>query len=441
MDKSVFFERRQRVIGQLAANSVMIIPAAREVTRSRDTEYPFRQDSYFYYLTGFNEPDAWLVLSNSDEHEQHILYCRDKDPQAEIWQGIRLGPEQAEIQLGIEAADALEQFEEQLSELLNQKSRLYYVRGVDNEADELIFSCLDMLQQAARQGMSAPTQIEDWRPMLDDMRLIKDQHEIALMQKAADISVLAHQRAMQSSQAGKMEYQLEADILHEFASHGARYPAYSTIVGSGGNACILHYTNNDSELKNGDLVLIDAGAEYQGYAADITRTFPVNGRFTPEQKELYQLVLSAQQAAFEQVKPDSTMVNASEAAVKIITQGLLDLGILSGELQDNIEQQSYRDFFMHGIGHWLGLDVHDVGSYKVNGDNRPLKPGMVLTIEPGIYISQTAEVDAKWRGIGIRIEDNLLVTDEGHINLTQAAPKSIVDIETLMEKRWGEQLA
>ncbi|WP_416307739.1 Xaa-Pro aminopeptidase [Neptunicella sp. SCSIO 80796] len=430
-----FAQRRQAVIEQMSANSIAVVAAAREVTRSRDTEYAFRQDSDFYYLTGFNEPEAWLILSNSDEHPQHILFCRDKDAEAEVWQGRRLGPEQAESQLGIEFCLSINELDEQLLVLLNNKQRLLFAQGQDSQADQRIFAMLADLRNAPKQTRNAPPLIEDIRPLLHEMRLFKSAAEAELMQQAAEISGRAHIRAMNYCRPGVFEYQLEAEIQHEFAMSGARHPAYSTIVGGGDNGCILHYTENNDELADGELVLIDAGAEYQGYAADITRTFPVNGRFSEPQKALYELVLKAQSAAFDMIRPGNTLAQASDQVVEIITRGLIDLGILQGELRQNIEDKSYRQYFMHGLGHWLGLDVHDVGDYKIAQQDRPFKPGMVLTIEPGIYIAKDSPVAEQWQGIGIRIEDNLLVTDDGYQNLTASVPKTVAELEALMTCR------
>ena len=315
--------------------------------------------------------------------------------------------------------------------------KIYISQGHNVDADDLVFSLLQVLRDAPKQSKQAPSSLIDVRIILDEMRLIKSDNEIDTMRQAAAVATQAHIRAMRFVDVGKNEYHLEAEIHHEFAMQGAKYPAYGTIVGAGDNACILHYTENNKCLKAGDLVLIDAGCEWQGYASDITRTFPVSGIFSTEQKQLYQLVLNAQLAAFDMIKPNNTIKQASDAAIAVITQGLIELGILKGALADNIEQQTYRKFYMHGLSHWLGLDVHDVGHYKMDGQDRPLKPGMVLTVEPGIYIAPDAEVDGKWCGTGIRIEDNLLITQSGHENLTEAAPKTISDIEALMTKKSG----
>jgi Xaa-Pro aminopeptidase len=439
MDNPEFLTRQKHLLQEMQPNSICLVPAANLVTRSRDTEYPFRQDSYFYYLCGFPEPEAWLVLSNHEKYSNGlcVLFCLEKDPTMEIWHGRRSGPDQAKLQYPVNMAFAIDELDEQLLDLMNGHQHLYFAQGHDHEADEFVFTILQTLRDAPKQSKQAPSSVIDVRVILDEMRLFKSASEINMMRAAAAVATQAHIRAMQFVEAGKNEYHLEAEIHHEFAMQGAKYPAYGTIVGAGDNACILHYTEDNQELKSGDLVLIDAGCEWQGYASDITRTFPVSGQFSPQQKQLYQLVLDAQLAAFEVIKPNNTIKQASDAAIAVITQGLIDLDILKGELADNIEQQTYREFYMHGLSHWLGLDVHDVGNYKIDGQDRPLKPGMVLTVEPGIYIAPDADVDSKWCGTGIRIEDDLLITQSGHENLTLAAPKTISDIEALMTKKNG----
>lgn len=430
-----FVRRRQQLLDLMQPDSIALIPSAREVTRSRDTEFVFRQDSDFYYLSGFNEPDSWLLLSNRVEQPGSILFCRPKDVMAEIWQGRRMGPEMAAEQLQIEQAISIDKMEGHWLQMANGASHLYFAQGHYDFADTRVFALLDALRSAPKQGLKAPVAQIDIRGFIHEMRLFKSEVEIDLMSQACEISARAHKRAMGFVQHGCYEYQLEAELHHEFAMAGARQPAYGTIVGGGDNGCILHYTENASELKDGDLVLIDAGAEYFGYAADITRTFPVSGQFSPEQKMLYQLVLDAQIAAFDLIKPGTTLKQATERASEVITQGLIELGLLEGELEENLQGQTYRQFFMHGLGHWLGLDVHDVGEYKVDGQERPFEAGMVLTVEPGIYVSHDANVEAKWKGIGIRIEDNLLITAEGHKNLTTSVPKEIDEIENWMQNK------
>ncbi|MFT2090242.1 Xaa-Pro aminopeptidase [Paraglaciecola sp. 2405UD69-4] len=434
MNTADFSQARQGLLQAMLPNSIAIVPAASLVTRSRDTHFPFRQDSYFQYLTGFPEPDAYLVLSNHTEYANglSVLFCLDKDPEQEIWHGRRYGPKQAKKHFKLDMAFPLEELDGLLFDLIDCHQHLYFAQGHNPSTDELVFEILEGLRCAHKQGRRAPSCIIDIRVILDEMRLIKSDAEIQIIRKAADIACKAHIRAMTFSQAGKNEYHLEAEIHHEFAMHGAKHPAYGTIVGSGGNACILHYTENNQALRQGDLVLIDAGCELQGYAADITRTFPVSGTFSKEQRQLYEIVLEAQLQAFTLIKPNNTIQQANDLVKEVITQGLIDLGILKGELAENIEQQTYREYYMHGLSHWLGLDVHDVGHHKVDGQDRALKPGMVLTVEPGIYIAPDAKVDRKWQGIGIRIEDNLLITENGYENLTQAAPKTIAEIEDIM---------
>ena len=427
-DKDEFQHRRQTLLARMQPNSLCLIPGANLQVRSRDTHYPFRQDSYLQYLSGFPEPDAYLVLSNAEAFPNglSILFCLAKDPKREIWQGRRCGPGNAKKQYGIDLAFGEDELEDRLAEVMDGHQHLYFAQGEYAYADELVFSCL------GSQSMQPPCSINDVRPLLDDMRLFKSPGELALMEEAGRISVGAHIRAMCMAKPGCFEYQLAAEIHHEFAMHGATHPAYGTIVAGGENACILHYTQNSQVLCDGDLVLIDAGGEWQGYAADITRTFPVSGRFSVAQKQLYQLVLDAQSAAIECLKPGNTLKQATDCAIKIITQGLINLGLLQGELASNIREHRYRAFFMHGLSHWLGLDVHDVGDYKVSDQDRPLEIGMVLTVEPGIYIAMNAKVDSRWRGIGIRIEDNVVITAGGYKNLTAGAPKQIWEIEELM---------
>ncbi|WP_342804991.1 Xaa-Pro aminopeptidase [Alteromonas sp. M12] len=427
-------KRRQILRERMLPNSIAVIPAANMVTRSNDTEFPFRQDSDFHYLSGFPEADAYLVISNSPLMGDvfSALFCLPKDELAEIWQGRRIGAEAAPADYEVDIAHPLDDILVGLTSYLNGHENLYFARGHHGPSDALMDEVLVNLRNAPKQSKIAPSCEFDIRILLHEMRLFKSDFEISIMRQAAEISCDAHIAAMKFSEVGKNEFHLEATIHHHFAMHGAKSPAYSTIVGSGDNGCILHYTENNCELQDNTLVLIDAGAELQGYAADITRTFPVNGRFSEPQKALYQLVLDAQLASFALFKPGSTFKAASDKAIEVLTRGLIELGLLSGDLEDNIEQQNYRQFFMHGLGHWLGLDVHDVGNYKVAGADREFEPGMVMTVEPGLYVSETAEVDPKWKGIGIRIEDNIVITEDGYEVLTDKVPKTIADIENLM---------
>lgn len=427
---ATFQRRREHYMSAMAENAIAIIPANVEVTRSRDTEYAFRQSSDFHYFTGFPEPDAFLVML-ADE-KKSILFVRDKDELAEIWTGRRYGAQQAQVTFGVDEAYPLSEFDERALQLLNKRSSLYYARGVNAAIDQRIFGLIDQLAAQPKRGFVAPATVTDSRLLGNEMRLIKDNDEIAIMREAGRISAEAHCLAMKASAEGVTEYQLEAEILYHFAKNGARQPAYASIVGAGDNACILHYTENADVLQNDELVLIDAGCELQGYAADITRTFPANGKFTEPQKALYQIVLDAQEAAIAECVPGNTFEDAKQACLNTLVSGLVALDILQGDVGTLIKEEAFKPFFMHGLGHWLGLDVHDVGEYKRNGDDRPFVPGMVFTIEPGLYFSPTADVEPKYRGIGIRIEDNILITDAGHENLTAGVPKTIEAIEALM---------
>lgn len=432
MHAAIYQQRRQTLLAQLPANSVAILTAAHEQTRSRDTEYLFRQHSDFWYYTGFNEPEALLLLIKDQQSQtQALLLCRDKDPLAELWQGKRLGQAGVTATLGLAAASISEQ-QQQLTTAINGKTAVYLNLGEHSALEQQLSSIMHTLRQREKRGDSAPVALHDLRPLSSEQRLRKDADELALMRQAAQISVQAHHRAMQFSHAGGFEYQLEAEILHEFAMNGARFAAYNTIVGSGENGCILHYTENNQPLTNGDLVLIDAGCELKGYAADISRTFPVNGKFSNEQTAIYQLVLDAQLACIAAIKPGITFADLNAIAEHILTEGLVKLGILHGDLTELITNKACKQYFMHGIGHWLGLDVHDVGAYRVAGADRPFEPGMVLTIEPGLYIAPHSTADKKWWGLAVRIEDNILVTAQGHDNLTKACVKTISDIEQLM---------
>ncbi|MFC4654797.1 Xaa-Pro aminopeptidase [Rheinheimera marina] len=432
MNTAIYQQRRDALLAQMPANSVALIPSAQELTRSRDTEFPFRQDSDLNYLTGFPEPESLLILSKAEHGEsRHLLLCRAKDVLAEVWQGRRFGPEAAKSQFGLDTA-CIDQLDTVLLDALNKKQTLVYAEGTYAAFDAKVAETLKTLRLYPKRGYQAPTVQQDLRPLIAELRLFKDAAEQELMRKAGYISALGHRRAMQAAKAGVFEYQLEAHIVHEFAMHGARKVGYNTIVGGGENGCILHYTDNNDALRDGDLVLIDAGAEYQGYTGDITRTFPVNGKFSAAQAALYQVVLNAQYAACAAVKPGNSMNDAVAAAQRELTKGLLALGILQGELEQLIQDNACKQYFIHGLGHWLGLDVHDVGAYQKDGSARPFEPGMVLTIEPGLYIPTGSACDAKWWGLAVRIEDNLLVTRDGHDNLTEAVPKEVAQIEALM---------
>ena len=420
LPKEEFGERRTRVFAQMQPNSALLIFSEIEKRRNNDCTYPFRQDSYFWYLTGFNEPNAALLLLKTEQAEKAIIFLRPRDPLLETWNGRRLGVERAPQQLNVNEAYSIEELATVLPKILKNLTALYYVPEIHTWGDKLVTESAVSFRE-----------ILDWRPMLSEMRLIKSPNEIRLMQQAGQITALAHIKAMQTTRPNRFEYEIESDILHEFNRHCARFPSYNAIVAGGSNACILHYTENNQPLKDGDLVLIDAGCEFAMYAGDITRTFPVNGKFSQPQREIYELVLKAQKRAIELLVPGNSIKQANDEVIRIKTQGLVDLGILKGDVDTLIEQQAYRQFYMHGLGHWLGLDVHDVGSYGQD-KQRILEIGMVITVEPGIYISEDADVPEQYKGIGVRIEDNLLMTEYGNKILTAAAPKEIADIENLM---------
>lgn len=428
---SEYQTRRSAILAKMQPNSVCVIGSAQLVTRSNDTEYVFRQDSYFWYLTGFDEPDSvLLLLKDAQGQTRQVISCQPKDALAEIWHGRRLGCVAAVALLGVDEALSSEALTQTFTQLFSGVDIVYslFIQPIKSQIDECILS----LKRVPKQGDLAPTQRIDCQAWLDAMRLIKSPAELALMAKVGKISAQAHCVAMQVCQPDMNEFQLEAHIQFEFAKHGARQPAYTTIVGGGENACILHYTQNNQVLNAGELVLIDAGGELDGYAGDITRTFPVNGSFTDDQAALYQIVLNAQMAAIELLQPNTLIADANHAVIEIITQGLIDLGVLTGCLADNIDNLTYRQYFMHGLGHYLGLDVHDVGAYSIGGKACPLQPGMVMTVEPGIYIAPGSPCPARFHGIGIRIEDNIVITSSGNRVLTDDVPKTIVAIEALM---------
>ena len=432
MTQQEYLQRRQKLLAQMPSGSAALIFAAPEAIRSADTEYPYRQSSDFSYFTGFNEPEALLVLIKSDDtHNHSVLFNRVRDLTAEIWFGRRLGQEAAPAKLGVDRALSFSEIDEQLYQLLNGLDTVYHAQGEYEYADKIVFTALDKLRKGSRQNLKAPAAIVDWRPQVHEMRLFKSAEEIAVMRRAGEISALAHTRAMEKCRPGMFEYQLEGEIHHEFTRHGARYPSYNTIVGGGDNGCILHYTENESELRDGDLVLIDAGCEYQAYAGDITRTFPVSGKFTPAQRAIYDIVLESLETALQLYRPGTTIQDVTSEVVRIMVTGLVELGILQGEIDQLITDNAHRKFFMHGLSHWLGMDVHDVGHYGPDR-SRVLEPGMVLTVEPGLYIAPDADVPEQYRGIGIRIEDDIIITESGNENLTASVVKKADDIEALM---------
>lgn len=432
MTQQEYLRRRQALLAKMQPGSAALIFAAPEATRSNDSEYPYRQSSDFWYFTGFNEPEAVLVLIKSDDtHNHSVLFNRVRDLTAEIWFGRRLGQEAAPEKLGVERALAFSEINEQLYQLLNGLDVVYHAQGEYAYADDIVFTALDKLRKGSRQNLTAPVSLTDWRPIVHEMRLFKSAEELHVMRRAGEISALAHARAMEKCHPGMFEYQLEGEILHEFSRHGARFASYNTIVGGGENGCILHYTENESTLRDGDLVLIDAGCEYKGYAGDITRTFPVNGKFTPAQRAVYDIVLESLETALTMFRPGTSIQEVTGAVVRIMVTGLVNLGVLNGDIDELIADNAHRAFFMHGLSHWLGLDVHDVGGYGPDR-SRTLEPGMVLTVEPGLYIAPDADVPAEYRGIGIRIEDDIVITETGNENLTAQVVKKADDIEALM---------
>lgn len=436
-DQREYQKRRRNLMNQIGEDSVAIIPAAREVTRSRDTQFRFRQDSDFEYLTGFPEPDAVAVLLPGREQGEYILFCRDKDRAREIWDGFREGPEGCMANYSADDAFPVDDIDDILPGMIEGRERIFFGIGKYQDFDYKLTQWLNHIRSQSRTGASPPGEIIDPDHLLSEMRLIKTSAEQKIMKRSSRISAEAHCQAMQLCKPGMYEYELQAVIEYHFAKSGAAAPAYSSIVGSGSNGCVLHYIENQSKMSDGDLVLIDAGCEYQGYAADITRTFPVNGKFSAEQKAVYEIVLDAQYAAIDACQMGKRFNEPHEASVRVITQGLIDLGLLKGNLEELIETRAYVDFYMHRAGHWLGMDVHDVGEYKLDGADsewRELEPGMVTTIEPGIYIhADNDKVDARWRGIGIRIEDDVLITKKGPEVMTDSVPKTVSGIEDLMQ--------
>ena len=430
-----FARRRQALMNMMGDNAIAILPAAPHYKRNRDTEYRYRQDSDFYYLTGFPEPEAVICLIPGRPQGEFVLFCRERDREMEIWNGYRAGPEGAVAEFSADDAFPITDMDDIIPGLIEGRERVFVSMGAQPVFDQRLMGWVNSIRARARTGAHAPGEFMMLDHLLHDLRLFKSAEELKIMRKVATISARAHVRAMQIAKPGLYEYELEAEILHEFLKNGCPAPAYNSIVGSGTNACILHYVENNQAMRDGDLVLIDAGGELDHYAADITRTFPVNGKFSPEQKAIYQLVLDAQHAAIASVKPGVHWNTPHEAVINVLVEGLLALGLLTGIKEECIENASYRQFFMHRTGHWLGMDVHDVGDYKIDNQWRELEPGMVMTVEPGLYIAPDCEtVDSKWRGIGVRIEDDVLVTKTGHEVLTHAVPKAVDEIEALMAR-------
>jgi len=442
---SPYKERRDHLLAQMQTHGggVAIVSTSTEMTRNSDCYFPFRHDSYFYYLTGFTEPEATLVLVAGTTN-QSILFCRNKDVEREIWDGFRFGPAAAQTEFGFDAAFPIDQLDTELPSLITDQATLFHTQGHNAQLDNQVLRAINAVRAKARSGALPPHTTIDLLNLLNEMRLVKDATEIALMQRAASISGAAHKRAMQACRPGQFEYELEAELLYEFRRNGAQAPAYSSIVATGANACVLHYSANNALIKPGDLILIDAGCELDSYASDITRTFPANGKFNSPQQALYELVLAAQSAALQHARIGEQYIAGHNAAVRVLTQGMLDLGLLNknvvGTLDDAIANNAFRQFYMHGTGHWIGLDVHDVGNYRATKINdsgsekayRTLQAGMAITIEPGIYVRPAENVPEQFWHIGIRIEDDIVITEDGPLNLSRDTPKTVAEIEYVM---------
>jgi len=419
----------------IGSDSIAIIPTASVHIRNRDVEFPFRPDSDFYYLTAYPEPEAVVVLIPDREEGEFLIFCRERDAEMETWHGRRAGLDGAMETYGADDAFPIEDMDEILPGLIEGHDRVFYNMGRDQQFDQRVLGWVNQIRNKSRSGVNAPEEFIALNHFLHEMRLYKSSHEIKLMRKAAQIAAAGHRRAMQYCRPGMNEFQIESELLYEFMRQGSRTPAYPSIVGGGANGCILHYTENKDLLNDGDLLLIDAGAEYEGYASDITRTFPVNGNFNKAQRQAYDLVLAAQYAAIEQVKPGNHWNDPHDAAVKVLTEGMVELGILKGNVERLLEEHTYRKYYMHRTGHWLGMDVHDVGDYKLEDEWRMLEPGMVLTVEPGIYLpAESNGLANKWFNIGIRIEDDVLVTKDGYEVLSKDVPKEADEIMELMNK-------
>lgn len=427
--------RRKELMAQMEPNSIALVASAPPHMRNGDAEYRYRQNSDFYYLTGFPEEHAFLALIPGRKQGEAVLFCQEKDKQKELWTGILMGPDAACEELGIDDAFPISDIDDILPGLIEGRDRVYYSMGKDDQFDNQVMDWVKVIRAKAKTGAHPPGEFLVLDHLLHELRLFKSAGEIKLMEQAAKISAEGHKRAMACCKPGIREYEMEAELLYAFTRNGSRAPAYNSIVASGENACILHYNTNDAEVKEGDLVLIDAGCEYECYASDITRTFPASGKFSPEQKAIYEIVLAAQDAAIAAVAPGVSWDEPHKVSVKVITQGLVKLGLLKGKVSQLIKAGAYRDFYMHRVGHWIGMDVHDVGDYKIDDDWRLLEPGMVTTIEPGIYIAtDNRQVEKRWRGIGVRIEDDVLVTKQGNRVLSKGIPKTVAEIESFMSQ-------
>lgn len=436
MIKPAEFARRRKQLMRMAdEDAILILPSAPERVRSHDTHFPYRQDSDFWYLSGFPEPEAVLVLVPGRKHGEVLLFCRDRDPEREAWDGPRAGPEGAVEAYGVDDAYPITDLDEILPGLLEGRSRVYYHFGRDTEFDLKLIGWVNRVRSQVRHGAQPPHEFLELGHLLHELRLFKSAAELRLMRRSAAIAAEAQLAAMRATRVGGHEYEVEAALQYTYRRHNA-VAAYEPIVGAGANGCVLHYRANNAPLNDGELLLCDAGAEYAGYASDITRTWPVNGRYSKEQRALHEIVLAAQAAAMAQARPGRPWILGHEAAVEVLTEGLLSVGLLKGSLKSALSSGAYKKFYMHKTGHWLGLDVHDVGEYKVAGDYRELEPGMVFTIEPGIYIAPGSKgVPAKWQGIGIRIEDDVAITRDGHEVLTDAVPRDTDAIEAVLATR------
>lgn len=448
LSKTVFADRRAKLAKRVAAQGggVVLLQSGLEIMRNRDSDYPFRSDSYFYYLTGFPEPEACLALAvRADGQSESILFCRERDEEREIWDGFRFGPEQAQDRFGFDQTFAIDELQPELEDLLANQPAVFLRLGQDADLEQGVGQVLDGLRGKARLGITAPHSLVDITHALDEMRLIKNLEELDIMRRAATISAQAHCNAMRATRPGMREFEVEAELLHTFRKHGSEFPAYGSIVAGGANACVLHYRANNAPLRDGDLLLIDAGCELDNYASDITRTYPVNGQFSKAQQAVYEVVLEAQYAAIKATRAGERFNAPHNAAVEVLSQGLLDLGLLQGSLSEVIESKAYSKFYMHRTGHWLGMDVHDCGSYRDpaapakpeegQDTSRHLQPGMVLTIEPGLYIRAADGVPEEFHNIGIRIEDDAIVTDKGCEVYTHEVPKTVSEIQALMQNR------
>ena len=423
------FRKRRARLAKQVESGIVVLPTAPERSRNADTHYDYRWDSGFYYLTGFREPEAVLVMVANGGDARTILFCREKNVEREIWDGFRFGPEMAREVFGFDEAYPYGELDQRIPELLSNQDLLYTPVGSDPVWDARVAGWLNTVRARVRTGISAPTQIRDVRAEVNELRLVKDDYELAIMRRAGQISSAAHVRAMKMAAPGMREYQVEAELLHELCRNGARQPAYGSIVGAGANACVLHYRENNAELRKGELMLIDAGCELDSYAADITRTFPIAAKFSAAQRDVYEVVLDAQEASILEVKPNADFVNYHDKATRVLVQGLIDLKLCKGTVDGVIESGAYKQFYMHRAGHWLGLDVHDAGDYMQKGKWRKLKPGMVLTVEPGLYIRPANNVPKAFWNIGVRIEDDVLVTAKGRDILTAECPKRVKDVE------------